>query len=79
MTKDFTFQKTLFKRKTKDILLQGGWIMKWIILNDAKFEGNILVVGRRGCSKMTFVQNLGKSKMFGEIKEVTCLSKIPLS
>ena len=79
MTKDFTFQKTLFKRKTKDILLQGGWIMKWIILNDAKFEGNILVVGRTGCSKTTFVQNLGKNKMFGEIKEVTCLSKIPLS
>ena len=46
---------------------------------DAKFEGNILVVGRTGCGKTTFVQNLGKNKMFGEIKEVTWLSKIPLS
>ena len=46
---------------------------------DAKFEGNILVVGRTGCSKTTFAQNLRKNKMFGEIKEVTCLSKIPLS
>ena len=46
---------------------------------DAKFEGNILVVGRTGCGKTTFVQNLGKNKMFGEIKEVIWLSKIPLS
>ena len=42
---------------------------------DAKFEGNILVVGKTGCGKTTFVQNLGKNKMFGEIKELTWLSK----
>ena len=36
---------------------------------DAKFEGNILVVGRTGCGKTTFIQNLGKNKMFGDIKE----------
>ena len=46
---------------------------------DAKFEGNILVVERTGCGKTTFVQNLAKNKMFGEIKEVTWLSKISLS
>ena len=46
---------------------------------DAKFEGNILVVGRTGCGKTTFVQNLGKNKMFGEIKEVTWLLKVSLS
>ena len=46
---------------------------------DAKFEGNILVVGRTGCGKKTFMQNLGKNKMFGEIKEMIWLSKIPLS
>ena len=46
---------------------------------DAKFEGNILVVGKRGYGKTKFVQNLGKNKMFGEIKEVTWLSKISLS
>ena len=45
---------------------------------DAKFEGNIFVVGRTSCGK-TIAQNLGKNKMFGEIKEVTWLSKIPLS
>ena len=37
---------------------------------DAKFEGNTLVVGRTGCGETAFVQNLGKNKMFGEIKEV---------
>ena len=43
-----------------------------IIYNyDGNFEGNILVVGRTECGKTTFVQNLGKSKLFGEIKEVT--------
>ena len=36
---------------------------------DAKFEGNILVVGRAGCGKTTCIQNLGKNKMFGEIKQ----------
>ena len=46
---------------------------------DVKFEENSLVVGRTGCGKTTFVQNLGKNKMFGEIQEVTRLSKIPLS
>ena len=46
---------------------------------DAKFEGNILVVGRTGCSKTTFVQNLGKNRTFGEIKDVTWISKIPIS
>ena len=46
---------------------------------DAKFERNILTVGRTGCGKTTFVQNLGKNRMFGELKEVTWISKISLS
>ena len=29
---------------------------------NAKFEGNILIVGRTGCGKTTFVQNLDKNK-----------------
>ena len=33
---------------------------------EAKFVRNILVVGRNGCGKTTFVQNLGQNKMFGE-------------
>ena len=30
---------------------------------DAKFEGNILVVGPTVCRKIIFVQNLGKNGM----------------
>ena len=46
---------------------------------DGKFEGNILVVRRTGCGKTTFMQNLGKNKLFGGIKEVYWISKIELS
>ena len=28
---------------------------------DGKFEGNIIIVGRTGCGKTTFIQNLGKN------------------
>ena len=33
-----------------------------------KFEGNILIVGRAGCSKTTFIQNIAKNNLFGELK-----------
>ena len=46
---------------------------------DGKFEGNILIVGRTGCGKTTFVQNLAKNKLFGQITEVYWVSKIELS
>ena len=46
---------------------------------DEKFKGNILIVGRTGCGKTTFVQNLGKNEMFGDMKEVYWVSKIELS
>ena len=46
---------------------------------NAKFEGNILIVSRTGCGKTTFIQNLGKKKMFGKIKELIWVLKIPLS
>ena len=46
---------------------------------DGKFEGNILIVGRTGCGKTTFVQNLGKNELFGGISSVFWVSKIPLS
>ena len=39
----------------------------------------ILVVGRTGCRKTTFVQNLGKEKLFGDIEEVYWISNIELS
>ena len=46
---------------------------------DGKSEGNILVLGQAACGKITFIQNLAKSKMFGKIKDVTWLIKITFS
>ena len=47
---------------------------------DGQFEGNIMVVGRIGCGKTTFIQNLGKNRMFGKgINLVFWVSKIRLS
>ena len=36
-------------------------------------------MGRTGCGKTTFVQNLGNNKLFVEINEVYWVSKIQLS
>ena len=38
--------------------------------HDGRFDGNIPVVGRTGCEKTTFVHNLGKKQLFGDIKVV---------
>ena len=47
---------------------------------DGQFEGNIMVVGRTGCGKTTFIQNLGKKRLFGkDINLVFWVSKIRLS
>ena len=46
---------------------------------NGKYEGNALIVGRTSCGKITFVQNLGKNKLFGDVKEVYWISKIELS
>ena len=48
-------------------------------LYHAKFEGNILVVGKTGCGKTTFIQSLGRNKTLGDIKEYQTISKISLS
>ena len=45
---------------------------------DGTFEGNILIVGRTRCGKTTFVKNLGKNKLFGDILTVYWISKISL-
>ena len=47
---------------------------------DRQFIGNILVVGRTGCGKTTFIEKLAKNKLFGvQIKHVFWVSKIVLS
>ena len=37
---------------------------------DKTFNGNILMVGQIRCGKTSFVQNLGKNRMFGCIDSV---------
>ena len=43
------------------------------------FNGNMLVVGQTRCGKTSFVQKLGKNKMFGSIESVDSISKIEFS
>ena len=46
---------------------------------DGQFDGNILVVGRTGCGKITFIKKLGGNKLFGsQINNVFWLSRIVL-
>ena len=46
---------------------------------DGCFNGNILVVGRTGCGKTTFIQRLGANNLFGDIIDVFGISEIILS
>ena len=47
---------------------------------DGQFVGNILVVGRTGCDKTTFIKKLAKNRLFGsQVKHVFWISKIVLS
>ena len=45
---------------------------------DGKFEGNILVVGRIGCGKTGFVQQLGVNNFFGDLIQVEWVSYVKL-
>ena len=47
---------------------------------DGQFLGNILIVGRTGCGKITFIQKLSSNNLFGnQITDVFCVSKIILT
>ena len=46
---------------------------------NGKFEGDILIVGRTGCGKTTFVQNLGENKLSGHVNKVFWGSKVEIS
>ena len=45
---------------------------------DGQFRGNILVVGRTGCGKTTFLEKLGLNKFFGEIIKTEWVSGIDI-
>ena len=42
------------------------------------FSGNILVVGRTGCGKTTFLEKLGLNKFFGDIIKTEWISGIDI-
>ena len=50
-----------------------------IVTYDGKFSGNILVVGQTRCDKNSFVQSLGRNKIFGSIDSLDWISKVELS
>lgn len=42
---------------------------------DAKFEGNILIVGQTGCGEITFIQNLAESDLLVTLKKFSGYQK----
>ena len=45
---------------------------------DAKFQGNVLVVGRTNCGKTDFLQKLAVNNFFGKLVQVEWVSKLNL-
>ena len=45
---------------------------------DGQFYGNILVVGRTGCGKTTFLEKLGLNNFFGDIIKTEWISGIDI-
>ena len=43
---------------------------------DGQFFGNILVVGRTGCGKTTFLEKLGLNNFFGDVTKTEWISEI---
>ena len=46
---------------------------------DGQFRGNILVVGKTGCGKTSFLQKLDLNNFFGKIVKIERVSSIFLS
>ena len=45
---------------------------------DGQFYGSILVVGRTGCGKTTFLEKLGLNNLFGDIIKTEWISGIDI-
>ena len=45
---------------------------------DGQFSGNVLVAGRTGCEKTTFLEKLGVNNLFGDIKKTEWISGIDI-
>ena len=44
-----------------------------------QFSGNILLVGKTGCGKTTFLEKLGLNKFFGELLKTEWISGIDIN
>ena len=77
-----TYYKTDSKKRTRSENILKAIHIKWNLamsyIFNGKFEGNILVVGRTGCGKTGFVQNLAVNKFFGELAKAEWVSYIKL-
>ena len=45
---------------------------------NGQFSGNILVVGRMGCGKTTFLEKLGSNNFFGKLAKTEWISGIDI-
>ena len=45
---------------------------------DGQFSGNVLVVGKTGCGKTTFLEKLGINKFFGNTVKIEWISRIAI-
>ena len=70
-----SFHKKYFWKYTR---LYIKWRLVMSYVYDEKFEGNILVVGRTGCGKTGFVQQLGVNNFFGDLIQVEWVSYVKL-
>ena len=48
------------------------------LIYDGQFSGNVLVVGKIGCGKTTFLKKLGINKFFGNIVKTEWISGIDI-
>ena len=69
-----------FLQNKSSHILKGILEMSENVQYDATFTNNVLVLGQTGCGKTTFVQSLGKSKIFdSNLLSVDWVSKINLT
>ena len=53
--------------------------MELTSIYDGQFGRNILVVGRTGCGKTTFLEKLGINKFFGNLAKTEWISRIDIN
>ena len=59
-------QRNCKLQRTRIFFLEQFVAMNETLQYEGNFSDNILVVGQTGCGKTSFVQSLGKNKIFGD-------------